>query len=309
MPTKRAPDAGDSAHIPSSFLRLIIFPVGRLRRPRPSAGNANRWAFALQSKGNMKLKSIVIVPLVIFILASCTPAVEIIPTETAIPTFTPTITITPLPTATSTPDFTPTPTAIPQAWLNSVKEFEGKFVWKNEGKGWIIDGVTFEPTSLFEFPYDNQPGGDKEPRFQSEGDKHVQLRCYGEITLPNGSKVITGFDWFHATHQVQYGDQNLWQGLNYLLGSGVGNSGETGHGYCLNVIKRLLEEGKYDTSFTLVFNVPEKIVSPGDELLNPLITELSPPVEFWQSGDISLLPKLMDKPFLLATHFLFKENK
>ena len=42
-PTKRAPDAGDSAAISGSFLRLIIFPVGRLRRPRPSAGNANRW--------------------------------------------------------------------------------------------------------------------------------------------------------------------------------------------------------------------------------------------------------------------------
>ena len=43
-PTKRAPDAGDSAQISSSFLRLIIFLAGRLRRPRPSAGNANRWA-------------------------------------------------------------------------------------------------------------------------------------------------------------------------------------------------------------------------------------------------------------------------
>ena len=42
--TKRAPDAGDSAQIPGSFLRLIIFLAGRLRRPRPSAGNANRWA-------------------------------------------------------------------------------------------------------------------------------------------------------------------------------------------------------------------------------------------------------------------------
>ncbi len=41
--TKRAPDAGDSAAISSIFLRLIIFLVGRLRRPRPSAGNANRW--------------------------------------------------------------------------------------------------------------------------------------------------------------------------------------------------------------------------------------------------------------------------
>ena len=49
--TKRAPDAGDSAQIPSSFTRLIIFPVGRLRRPCPSAGNANRWAFAPESMG------------------------------------------------------------------------------------------------------------------------------------------------------------------------------------------------------------------------------------------------------------------
>ena len=43
-PTKRAPDAGDSAAISSSFPRLIIFLAGRLRRPRPSAGNAIRWA-------------------------------------------------------------------------------------------------------------------------------------------------------------------------------------------------------------------------------------------------------------------------
>ena len=42
--TKRAPDAGDSAQISSSFTRLSIFLAGRLRRPRPSAGNANRWA-------------------------------------------------------------------------------------------------------------------------------------------------------------------------------------------------------------------------------------------------------------------------
>ena len=34
--TKCAPDAGDSAAISSSFLRLFIFPVGRLRRPCPA---------------------------------------------------------------------------------------------------------------------------------------------------------------------------------------------------------------------------------------------------------------------------------
>ena len=38
-PTKRAPDAGDSGEISSSFLRLIIFHIGR-RSVRPSAGNA-----------------------------------------------------------------------------------------------------------------------------------------------------------------------------------------------------------------------------------------------------------------------------
>ena len=48
--TKRAPDAGDSAHIPNSFLRFIIFLAGRLRRPRPSAGNANRWATKSKTK-------------------------------------------------------------------------------------------------------------------------------------------------------------------------------------------------------------------------------------------------------------------
>ncbi len=39
-PTPRTPDAGDSAarFASSSFLRLIIPPVGRLRRPHPSAG-------------------------------------------------------------------------------------------------------------------------------------------------------------------------------------------------------------------------------------------------------------------------------
>ena len=51
QPTKRAPDAGDSAAISSSFLRLIFFLAGRLRRPRPSAGNASRWAASQYLKG------------------------------------------------------------------------------------------------------------------------------------------------------------------------------------------------------------------------------------------------------------------
>ncbi len=54
-PTKRAPDAGDSAAISNSFLRLIIFLAGRLRRPRPSAGNANRWQELSFSASKIKL--------------------------------------------------------------------------------------------------------------------------------------------------------------------------------------------------------------------------------------------------------------
>ncbi len=58
-PTKRAPDAGDSVHIPSSFPRLTIFLAGRLRRPRPSAGNANRWALnRMQKLAVTKMRSV-----------------------------------------------------------------------------------------------------------------------------------------------------------------------------------------------------------------------------------------------------------
>jgi len=53
--TKRAPDAGDSAQIPSRFLRLSIFLAGRLRRPRPSAGNANRWLAAPRANAKPSL--------------------------------------------------------------------------------------------------------------------------------------------------------------------------------------------------------------------------------------------------------------
>jgi hypothetical protein len=53
-PTKRAPDAGESGAIPSLFLRLSIFPVGRRPAARPSAGNANRW-LAVQIKSGAKI--------------------------------------------------------------------------------------------------------------------------------------------------------------------------------------------------------------------------------------------------------------
>ena len=68
--TKRAPDAGDSAHIPSSFTRLSLFLAGRLRRPRPSAGNANRWAVPL-SILQTKMKKLLITLTLIIALTCC----------------------------------------------------------------------------------------------------------------------------------------------------------------------------------------------------------------------------------------------
>jgi hypothetical protein len=54
-PTKRAPDAGESGAIPSIFLRLSIFPVGRRPAARPSAGNANRWKAEQKPKAKPSL--------------------------------------------------------------------------------------------------------------------------------------------------------------------------------------------------------------------------------------------------------------
>jgi len=54
--TKRAPDAGDSGAIPSIFLRLIIFPVGRRSAARPSAGNANRWVAQVQEQEQKQIR-------------------------------------------------------------------------------------------------------------------------------------------------------------------------------------------------------------------------------------------------------------
>ena len=49
-PLTLPPDAGESAQISNSFLRLSIFPVGRRSAARPSAGNANRWLLSLKYK-------------------------------------------------------------------------------------------------------------------------------------------------------------------------------------------------------------------------------------------------------------------
>ena len=125
--TRRAPDAGDSAVIPSSFLRLSLFLAGRLRRPCPSAGNANRWAASpsfyprkIDSRVMIDNKTfqpiIIAVTILANILSGCsTTDTPILPTSTPLSTSTSisitasseaTITITPVP-HTETPQPTP----------------------------------------------------------------------------------------------------------------------------------------------------------------------------------------------------------
>lgn len=242
-----------------------------------------------------------------------------------------------MPTATSTPDFTPTPTAVPQTWLDAVQKVEGKTdtvligsklgnEWIIEGNGWIIDSVNFDPATLGGFALDDGTKLDDprnandpliDPRFGSDGVGQVHLRCYGEITLPNGSKVITGFVWFQQNVQPLLENGNpTWEGINYSLGLGLISSGESsgGSGPCQTKFTRYLNEGKYDTSFVLVFmeQIGTDLPYRDDVLTSlfaPLLSELTPPDEFWRTGDISLLPKVNGKPFLLATHFGFKQNK
>ena len=276
----------------------------------------------------MKIKKNVAVLIVVFLLISCAPAVIDVPTETSIPTFTPTVTATPLPTATSTPNYTPTPTPIPQAWIDNVKRVEGKTnptlignklgnTWTVEGSGWVIDKVSFDPKTLFEFPDHESMPDSNEPRFGLDEAGQAHLRCYGEITLPNKEKVITGFTWHQQLYQARLEDGNLyWLGVNYMLGAGISSNsaGETRGGYCKNVVNRFIEQGQYDTSFALAFikeigtNEPYR-----DEILSslfaPVFPELAAPDEFWKTGDVNLLPKIDGKPFLLSTHFGFEQNK
>lgn len=282
----------------------------------------------------MKTKNFIAVLIPVLIMVSCAPTV--VQNETAIFTVSPTITS--LPTTTSTPDYTPTPTSIPQIWIDSVKKVNGKTdpvlignklgnEWIIEGNGWVIDNVNLDPATLRGFSPDNGNKLDDprnaqdaliDPRFGSEGEGQVHLRCYAEITLPNGSKVSTGFQWFQQTFQPQLSEGiPTWWGIGYSLGLGSFESTEPsgGTGPCQTLFTRFIDEGKFDTSFTLVFleqianDVPYRDGYLLSSLFTPLLSELTPPDEFWQTGNINLLPKVEGKPFLLATHFGFKGEK
>jgi len=244
----------------------------------------------------MKNNNIVMALLAALILVSCGPSENVAPTETALPAFTPTLP--PLPVATPTPDDTPRPAPISQAWLDAVHETEG---------GWKIDNVSFDPDSLVSFPPSHEAKIEDSRRFGPQGEGQVNLQCYGEILLPSGEKVITGLQWWQ---NIRMTSPSTWEGIGFALGIGIAGGPERGQPYCINTIKGWLETGTYRKSFNLVFE-PYQFPSDSDwgKLMTPLAQELTPPTEFWQTGDTSLLPAIDGKPFLLATDFEFIKDE
>ena len=105
-PTQHALDAEDSAAISSIFLRLIIFLVGRLRRPRPSAGTPQRACGAYANRSALEFQimknSIIIAIILAITIYGCKQ--NSISTPMAVTSATPPIfTSQPLSTATKTP--------------------------------------------------------------------------------------------------------------------------------------------------------------------------------------------------------------
>jgi len=238
----------------------------------------------------MKFKSIVIVPIVIFILASCAPVVEIIPTETAIPIFTPTITITPLPTAISTP------TEVAGAKLLPFIESDGK-------GGWTINKSQLDPNNVVGFSADNEPGGGTYPAYGPEGAGETSIRCIAEITTPSGEKVTTGLIYWQRLTQI---NPETWNGMRYILGEGLGQTTQPGKVGCVNVVNSNIESGSYTRSINLVYS-PNIMMADALSMMTPIIAELAPPPEFWDTGNIALLPKVEGKPFLLITEATFNQ--
>ncbi len=119
-PTKRAPDAGESGAIPSLFLRLSIFPVGRRPAARPSAGNANRWV-AIAMKKHLQKTLTVMFLATFFTSCSRVETIQSLPAEEKLRTPTVFIVSTTPTTisATLTPIATPYPTTPAQATIEA----------------------------------------------------------------------------------------------------------------------------------------------------------------------------------------------
>ena len=274
-----------------SFFWLDGFAVPASAQVSPIGDDsANRWAVAMQNKDSMKIKEIFTVLFTSFILASCAPKIEVAQTETAYPTFTPTVTVMPLPTA------TPTPIEVAGAKLLPFIEADGN-------GGWSINKAALDPNNVVGFSADNEPGGGTYPAYGPEGAGETSIRCIAEITTPSGEKVTTGLIYWQRLTQI---NPATWNGIRYILGEGLGRTTQPGKVGCTNLVNSNIEGGRYTTSMNLIYN-PNTMMADALSMMTPIIAELAPPPEFWTTGNIALLPKVNGKPFLLITDASFNQ--
>ena len=224
--TKRAPDAGDSGAIPSLFLHLSIFPVGRRSAARPSAGNANRWAF--EHGLNIMKKNISATIFSFIFLIGClsnsvnqpvntypstmdvsafqTSAVQTVYAE-AMSTVIPTETLTYLPTLTSTSISNATPTA---TFILMYSDVLGKNCNPSDSKinlsSILLNMVTQLPSDIITPP----PGIDFDTgRFLGDGENY----CYF-ISIPRKSDHLSfdGYAFWNGKGNIIYWTEGVVSG-------------------------------------------------------------------------------------------------
>jgi hypothetical protein len=172
----------------------------------------------------MKIKTATIVSLVVFILASCAPAVTAIPTETVTPTITPSPTQTAIPSPTSTPE--PTNTPAPPSVTNGVIYYQwnmgnnsspylvwgaqlrdtmngsckgfkcgGKDLREYNGTIWKFLGRGEYGSKTFSFDLNNNGQIDQDELFDTFNVRFGQAMGFDAIsgTTPDGKTVAYGF--------------------------------------------------------------------------------------------------------------------
>lgn len=245
------------------------------------------------------------------LLVACSQHVTVtqaaLPAPTLLPTNTKpsTATIIPSPELTNTP----APTPIPQVWLDSVQEVEGD--------GWKITDIVFDPNNIVAFPAEYESSIEESPyygkdlipspHYGAQGKGETLISWMARVKLPTGQEVLTGVMYWQRD-QVSP-TKGLWEGNKLYLGDiGTAYSIQPTAMGALTSINNRMEQGDYSTSVDIVYetNMPAGIKA---DVLAPVIAALSPPLEFWRTGNIALLPKINGEPFLLATELVFNQNK
>jgi len=211
-----------------------------------------------------------------------------------------------IPVATASPESTSTFTDLEQEWRSSVTE-------DSSGR-WLVEGATFDQNSITSF--DPEYKGGNPPTFGSPGVGELHLRCYGEVKFKTGSTALIGLGWWSKVTPAQ--DEKIgWLGRDYMfiLGGYIddGNSiAEPQREHCLDIFSANI----FTTQSTITIDLYSFSGNNSDGRAQILAEAadleaawnvLAPPIEFWRTGDVNLLPRLFGKPFLMIYDFRAQE--